>query len=223
MFPYPKDKDIISNALETADKEFSNSTFYLDQNLKQNVISWWNRFEPSDGSIFQYFGNIKKEFYESNEEEIIGEFDCKYVSCYDPVSNRMIDVYEAADDLSGDLEEAISALMKNGEIKEEFQFINGILHIQRFYLNPNYRGKRLGYLIFPAMIDLVQKNNNIVITIIPEPIHDMIDVRSLSEEDVELFKKKNQYKKALKHMEQFLKDFGFRKMPMSKTWVLLIE
>jgi hypothetical protein len=227
MFPYPKNKDIIKNSLEIINEQFEGYTFVLEYNFRQDVMEWWERTEPEYGCLFKYYGKIKKIHYEPNDGEVedIGEFECKYICCSDPVNNKSVNVYEAANSSCGDLEEALSALIKNHKFSDDLDYVGGILHIQRFYLNPNYRGKKLGYLIFPAMVDIVQKNFSFIITISPEPIHEMINIRNLNEEQEKQFRTSKEYKlaKTKKKMEQFLKEFEFKKIYKSNIWFLKVE
>lgn len=111
-------------------------------------------------------------------------------------------------------------ILKNSkEWKDVYDYSAGVLYIDRFYIKPDYRGRKLGHLIFPVLVDVLSKRKDTIVTIIPEPLHDM--AKDLGTEKSTL-KESDEYKSALRKMQNFIKVFGFEQLGQGQVWAAAV-
>ncbi len=113
---------------------------------------------------------------EEGEEFIVGEFQVDFIDCYDPLNGETLNILEIIDCCSGDLVSAIEPLLaEEGDLQEELKAADGILHISRLFLKPEFRGQKIGYMILPVLLNTICKNRNTLVTIYPNPRNDMVE------------------------------------------------
>ncbi len=190
----------------------------IEDASRVNVENWWNKEHEDGYGVDLHSGSIVLEFLDEDfnieNEECIGDFRSYYLYAYDPQGN-CLDILDNADAVSGDLCTAISDLEHSQKWKDIYDYAAGVLYIDRFYIKQEYRGKKLGYLIFPVLLDLLSKRKDTIVTIIPQPLHDMardLDRGKSTLEDTP------EYKLALNKMKNFLKAFGFEQLGDKEVW-----
>lgn len=124
-----------------------------------------------------------------------------------------------ADAISGDLCLAIGTLMRSKKWDDVYGLSAGVLYIERFYIKPDFRGKKLGYLIFPVLVDVFSKRKDTVVTIIPQPLNDMVKDLGREEETLE---STLEYQLALTKMQGFIKKFGFEQLGKGEVWAAAV-
>ena len=194
----------------------------IEDGSRINIENWWNE-EPEDGyCVDRHAGAIilehLNEDYNVETEENIGDFRSYYFYSYDPMGNSL-DVLDNADAIDSDVCTAIAAIKHSQEWEGVYDIADGILYIDRIYIKPEYRGKKLGYIIFPVLVDILSKRKDTIVTIIPQPLHDM--VRDFAKEKTTL-KNSFEYKLALKKMKSFLNAFGFEQLGNSEVWAAAV-
>ena len=215
---YESENKAIKLACKKAEKNLDMIRVSLEDHKKVNISAWWDKDPEYDYCVDTHFGSIilehLNEDFEAGTKEIIGEFSCYYFYTYDP-QGEYLDVLDNADAISGDLCLAIGTLKHSKKWEDVYGFTSGVLYIERFYIKPDYRGKKLGYMIFPVLVDVFSKRKDTVITIIPEPLNDM--VKDLGREKT-MLKSTLEYQLALIKMQGFIKEFGFEKLGNSQVW-----
>jgi GNAT superfamily N-acetyltransferase len=183
-----------------------------------DITAWWNKDPAHNYCVDIHSGNIVLEHLDEDGKngitENIGEFSCYYFYRYDPQGNHL-DVLNNADAISGDLCLAVETIMNSKKWEDVYDFASGVLYIDRFYIKPDYRGKKFGYLIFPVLVDVFSKRTDSIVTIIPEPLNDM--VKDLGKEESTL-KDTPEYQLALTKMQDFIKHSGFEQLGDGQVW-----
>lgn len=168
-----------------------------------NAGGWLGESELQD-SIIIYFVAIERIYdIESDHKEVIGNCICYYINGFDYARDSFNDLREIADSMSGDLLTAVAPLVdSNGQLTDDY-IGNNILYIDHFYVKPDYRGKGIGSLCFPMIIDVLGRDAS-VISIIPSPTEDDGKVRIRKED--------SRYKRIFNDMIRFYQKFGFMKI-----------
>jgi GNAT superfamily N-acetyltransferase len=183
-----------------------------------DITAWWDKAPEHNYCVDIHSGNIVLEHLDDDGKngitENIGEFSCYYFYRYDPQGNHL-DVLDNADAINGDLCLAVETIMNSKKWEDVYDFASGVLYIDRFYIKPDYRGKKFGYLIFPVLVDIFSKRTDSIVTIIPEPLNDM--VKDLGREKSTL-KGTLEYQLALTKMQDFIKHFGFEQLGEGQVW-----
>ncbi|OPZ93469.1 MAG: hypothetical protein BWY74_01111 [Firmicutes bacterium ADurb.Bin419] len=168
--------------------------------------------DTCDRNIHIYHIDFEHISYDEkdNENKIsIGDAICTYINAYDCLTNKENDLFFLADSYELDLATAVSPVIdEDGCLKDEYSG-SDVLYIERFYIKPEYRGKGIGHLLFPLMINVISKNAG-VITIIPAPSEENGD-KKIDVND-------ERYKPTLKRMTSFIEQFNFKKIN-SEVWV----
>jgi GNAT superfamily N-acetyltransferase len=221
MFYESENRSIIL-ACKKAEKELNRSIVSFEDTKRVNISAWWDKDPEYDYCVDTHSGNIilehLNEDFEGGIKESIGEFSCYYFYRYDPQGDYL-DVLDNADAISGDLCLAIGTLMNSKNWEDVYNYSSGVLYIERFYIKPEYRGKKIGYLIFPVLVDVFSKRKDTVVTIIPEPLNDM--VQDLSREETTL-KSTLEYQLALTKMQVFIKKIGFEQLGNGEVWAAAV-
>jgi len=219
---YESETRTIKLACKKAGENLDRSIVSFEDNKKVNISDWWEKAPYNDYCVDTHSGNIILEHldedYEAGIKESVGEFRCYYFYKYDPQGDYL-DVLDNADAISGDLCLAIGTLMRSKKWDDVYDFSAGVLYIERFYIKPKFRGKKLGYIIFPVLVDVFSKRKDSVLTIIPEPLNDM--VKDLGREE-ETLKSTLEYQLALSKMQGFIKKFGFEQLGNSEVWAAAV-
>lgn len=214
--------DLVQSAIQKANDFLENSMLSIEESSRINLYNWWTE-EPDDGYCVDHRGGKiileqLDENYNVIANKIIGNFHSYYFYNYDLMGDSLNALINA-DAISGDTCTAVAAVTHSREWESVSDFAEGILYIDRFYIKPEYRGKKLGYYIFPVLIDLLTKRKNTIVTIIPEPLHDM--ARDFGKEK-EMLRKSFEYKLALKKMKNFFEDFGFKPLGDGQVWAAAV-
>jgi len=212
----------VQSAREQAEASLDYTGITFDIAKYVSVSAWWNQDESYDYFVDTKCGNIVLEHYyedfDTKDTEIIGNFRSHYFYSFSPEGD-LLDMLDAADSIDGDLCLAIGAIKHAKKWKELYEYTSGILNIDRFYLKPEYRGKKYGYLIFPVLIDTLTMRKESIVTIIPEPANDMVKETGKEES---VIKETPEYKKALSKMQTFLKHFGFKRVDKQQVWAAVL-
>lgn len=191
-------------------------TFDIAKNV--SLSSWWNQDQSYDYYVDNQCGSIILEHYDEElnikDTEIIGDFRSHYFYKYGPEGN-LLDMLDSADSIDGDLCLALSSIKHSKKWKELYEYTTGVLNIDRFYIEPKYRGKKFGYIIFPVLIDVLSKRKDSLITIIPEPVNDMVAETGKEESAI---KGTPEYRRALSKMQTFIRHFGFEQVEKEQVW-----
>jgi GNAT superfamily N-acetyltransferase len=208
----------IQSACKKAVKVIDWNRISLKYSNEIDITAWWNKDPAHNYCVDIHSGNIVLEHLDDDGKngitENIGEFSCYYFYRYDPQGNHL-DVLNNADAISGDLCLAVETIMNSKKWEDVYDFASGVLYIDRFYIKPDYRGKKFGYLIFPVLVDVFSKRTDSIVTIIPEPLNDM--VKDLGKEELTL-KDTPEYQLALTKMQDFIKHFGFEQLRDGQVW-----
>jgi GNAT superfamily N-acetyltransferase len=208
----------IQSACKKAVKVIDWNRISLKYSNEIDITAWWNKDPAHNYCVDIHSGNIVLEHLDEDGKngitENIGEFSCCYFYRYDPQGNHL-DVLNNADAISGDLCLAVETIMNSKKWEDVYDFASGVLYIDRFYIKPDYRGKKFGYLIFPVLVDVFSKRTDSIVTIIPEPLNDM--VKDLGKEESTL-KDTPEYQLALTKMQDFIKHFGFEQLGDGQVW-----
>lgn len=219
---YESENRAIKLACKKAEKSLDMSIVSFEDSKEINISAWWRKDPEYDYCVDTHSGRIVLEHlnedYEAGIKESIGEFSCYYFYKYDPQGDYL-DVLDNADAISGDLCLAIGTLMRSKKWDDVYGFSAGVLYIERFYIKPDFRGKKLGYLIFPVLVDVFSKRKDTVVTIIPQPLNDM--VKDLGREKGTL-KSTLEYQLALTKMQGFIKKFGFEQLGNGEVWAAAV-
>lgn len=209
-------------ACKKADKNLDSSIVSLEDSKTVNISAWWDKEPYNDYCVDIHSGNIFLEHFDEDYnpgiKESIGEFRCYYFYKYDPQGD-CLDVLDNADAISGDLCMAIGTLMGSKKWNDVYDFSSGVLYIERFYINLDFRRKKFGYLIFPVLVDVFSKRKDSIITIIPEPLNDMVEDLK---RDKETLKNSLEYQLALTKMQNFIKRFGFKQLGKGEVWAAAV-
>lgn len=167
--------------------------------------------------INNYFVDIEIEEFEdidnSEDSKIIniGNAICCYISGYSYSKERFVDMIDIADAKDGDICLAVSAVSDDeGQLLDDY-FGSDILYIDTFYINPEYRSKGIGKIIFPLVFDVLGRDAG-AIAIIPCPTEEdgkeRIDIDD------------PRYKPIFKRMTNFIKEFGFYEVDSkNRVWI----
>ena len=219
---YESESRAIKLACNKAEKNIERSLVSFEDSKVVNISAWWSKEPYNDYCVDTHSGKVVLEHldedYEAGIKESIGEFRCYYFYKYDPQGDYL-DVLDNADAISGDLCLAIGTLMRSKKWEDVYGFSSGVLYIERFYIKPEFRGKKLGYLIFPVLVDVFSKRKDSIITIIPEPLNDM--VKDFGREK-ETLKSTLEYQLALTKMQGFIKKFGFAQLGNGEVWAAAV-
>jgi len=219
---YESENRAIRLACKKAEKNIERSIISFEESKSVNISAWWDKEPDYDYCVDTHSGNIILEHLDEDFEvgikESIGEFRCYYFYKYDPQGDYL-DVLDNADAISGDLCVAIGTLIRSKKWEDVYGFSSGVLYIERLYIKPNFRGKKLGYLIFPVLVDVFSKRKDSIVTIIPEPLNDM--VKDLGREE-ETLKSTLEYQMALTKMQGFIKKFGFKQLGNGEVWAAAV-
>lgn len=171
-------------------------------NMDCNVAGWYGDMEPLN-HINIYRAEIELFIDEEFQEKIVvGEVICYYLDAYD-YKDFALDLRDIADSKSGDFYSSVVAVTDNkGQILEDY-FYQGILYIDRYYIDPAYRGKGIGQLVLPLIMNVAGKGAG-VITVIPCPM-EADGRRKIKKDDP-------RYKEMKKRLDSFYKRFGFKKI-----------
>lgn len=184
---------------------------FLDVSIDSNlsVAGWLGEAEPEDSiNIFNVTFSLYDEVFEN--KTIIGEAKCYYHSGYEWANERIINLVDTADSLGGDFLDAVVPVTgEDGTLSDDYTGVS-ILYIDTFYIKPEYRGRGLGQVLFPLIIDVLGREMG-VITIIPTPTEDDGGKR-LEIEDP-------RYQPMLTRMIKFIKNFGFEEVDKeNRVW-----
>lgn len=219
---YESESKAIKSACKKAEENLERGLLSFEDSKEINISAWWDKLPEYDYCVDIHSGTIVLEHldedYEAGIKERIGEFRCYYFYKYDPQGDEL-DVLDNADAISGDLCLAIGTLMRSKKWEDVYHLSSGVLYIERFYLKPDIRGKKLGYLIFPVLVDVFSKRKDSIVTIIPEPLNDM--VKDLCREE-ESLKGTLEYQLALTKMQGFIKKFGFKQLGNGEVWAAAV-
>jgi len=209
-------RKVIKSALKDLEKNgIDYSSLYINISTDLDVGGWID--VDDDRFINNYFVNIKIEEFEdidnSEDSKItnIGHAICCYISEYSYFTGNSIDMLDIADAKDGDICLAVSAVTDDeGQLLGDY-FGSGILYIDTFYINPEYRGKGIGRITFPLILDVLGREAGAIV-IIPCPTEEdgkkRIDIKD------------PRYKPLYKSMTSFIKEFGFYEVDNeSRVWV----
>lgn len=167
-----------------------------------NLSSWMGKSEPQE-QIQNYYLTFELFSFKNGGvemREIIGQATCNYLSGYDSLHNRLTDLRELADASGEELLSAITPVTNElGILSEQFPG-NDIMHIDNFYIYPQFRGIGFGTALFPYILDVIGRGAS-VITTIPRPMKD--DGRERIDPD------DPRHKLLIKTMTRFIQKFGF--------------
>lgn len=167
-------------------------------------------WHDSSESITTYHVNIEMTDHDNFEKrEKIGGAICYYINGYSEGTEKFINIREATDAVSGDLLASVAPVInEDGRLSDEYIGSN-ILYVDHYFIAPEYRGKGIGKLCFPAILDTLGRNAGVV-TIIPCPTEDNGKDR-IEESD-------KRYKRIMNRMIKFYKGFGFTQVS-EDVWV----
>ena len=220
---YDSKNRAIKLACNKAEKSLEQSILSFEDSKEINISAWWDKEPYNDYCVDTHSGKIvlerlDEDYMTTEIKENIGEFRCYYFYKYDPQGDYL-DIFDNADAISGDLSVAIGTLMRSKKWENVYNFSTGVLYIERFYIKPAFRGKKLGYLIFPVLVDVFSKRKDSIVTIIPAPLNDM--VKDLGRQE-ETLKGTLEYQLALTKMQGFIKKFGFKQLGNSEVWAAAV-
>ncbi|WP_407314265.1 hypothetical protein [Desulfosporosinus sp. SB140] len=219
---YDSENRAVKLACKKAEKNIDQSIVSFEDSKKVDISAWWRKGPYNDYCVDTHSGRIVLEHLDEDCElgikENIGEFRCYYFYKYNPQGDYL-DIFDNADAISGDLSVAIGTLRRSKKWENVYNFSTGVLYIERFYIKPAFRGKKLGYLIFPVLVDIFSKRKDSIVTIIPAPLNDM--VKDLGREK-ETIKGTLEYQLVLTKMQRFIKKFGFKQLGNSEVWAAAV-
>jgi GNAT superfamily N-acetyltransferase len=165
-----------------------------------DLAGWLGESEPSD-SINQYYADIELYLDDNFEQKVsIGYAICFYISGYDWANEDFSDIHEIADSLSGDLlTAALPVLDQDGSLSDEY-FSGSFLYIDEFFIQPEYRDKGIGTVVFPSLLDTLGRGAG-AIAIIPTPTDDDGKTR--------INDNNPRFQVTLNQMYKFIMKFGF--------------
>lgn len=209
-------RKVIKSALKDLEKNgIDYSSLRININTDLDVGGWVDAND--ERFINNYFVNIEIEEFEdidnSDNSKIIniGNAICCYISEHSYAMDNYIDMADIADAKDGDICLAVSAATDNeGQLLDDY-FGSGILYIDTFYINPQYRGKGIGKIIFPLVLDALGREAGAIV-IIPCPTEEDGEERM----DID----DTRYKPMLKRMTNFIKEFGFYEVDRkNRVWI----
>ena len=202
-------KAITQAIMKLADHDIEPVDIELNMSSSQRVSDWLMINEPDDYinscyiEITMNLANEEGEDSDNSENAIVvGNAICYYINVYSQATDTFVDIADITESHDGDLFTAVSPLLnKEGLLKEEFGLAGfNVLYIDKFYILPEYRGKGIGQLVLPMIIDLLGQGCGAA-TIIPAPTEDNGEER--------LEKTDPRYNKVMKQMTNLLEKNGF--------------
>lgn len=178
------------------------------------VENWWT--DVTAGGMQQINGEVLQRTnswdFDIGEYTHIGEIRCIYISGFDSFKNRFLDMRETADTFNQDLYDAVYAVTnEEGELKEEYMPGNSVLYVERFYINPQFRGNGVGLAVFPMILDILGRDTGVNV-IIPAPT-ELDGKKRIEETDI-------RYRAVIEQMESFLRQMGYKELVKeNKIWV----
>lgn len=113
--------------------------------------------------------------------------------------------------MSGDLLTAVFAVTNEDGLLREKYFENSILYIDRFFIQPEYRDKGIGKVIFPLIIDVLSREAGAVV-IIPRPTEEN------GKDHIQYSDPR--YQSILDRMTNFISRYGFAQVDKkTEVWV----
>lgn len=196
-------RDIIKTLNKLMKNSLDPHQINISINANLNVGGWLGESEPQDIIVIY---SIDIERYRDEEFEIkdvIGNCVCYYINGFDYVGESFINILNVADAMSGDLLTAITPVVDDkGQLLDDYIGSN-ILYVDHFYIKPEFRGKGIGSLCFPMILDILGRDAG-VITIIPCPTEDN------GQDRIEITDRR--YVKTFNEMIRFYEKFGFKKV-----------